>query len=65
MILNIYNAILLKVLPVEVSLCNFFTEETYMMFFFFSFRNRKVKRLNSEECFRSVIWLSLAGYGGA
>jgi len=35
MILNIYNAILLKVLAVEVSFCNFFTEETYMMFFFF------------------------------
>ena len=68
MVLNIYNAILLKVLAVEVSFCSFFTEETYMMFFFFFFTpfwNRKVKRLNSEECFRSVIWLSLAGYGGA
>ena len=36
MVLNIYNAILLKVLVVEVSFCSFFTEETYMMFFFFS-----------------------------
>ena len=35
MVLNIYNAILLKVLVVEVSFCSFFTEETYMMFFFF------------------------------
>lgn len=35
MILNIYNAIFLKVLAVEVSFYNFFTEEAYMMFFLF------------------------------